>query len=90
VDTTNFSNKTNFRGADQNMHLVERFRRTSDGMLIYQFTVDNETAFSRSWTAELPMTKSESPMFEYACHEGNYSLTNVLAGARAAEKEAAK
>ena len=90
VDTTNFSNKTNFRGADENMHLVERFRRTSDGMLLYQFTVDNETAFLRSWTAELPMTKSESPMFEYACHEGNYSLMNVLAGARAAEKEAAK
>lgn len=90
VDTTNFSNKTNFRGSDENMHLVERFRRTSDGLLIYQFTVDNETAFLRSWTAEIPMTKSESPMFEYACHEGNYSLINVLAGARAAEKETAK
>jgi hypothetical protein len=83
VDTTNFSDKTNFRGADENMHLIERFTRASDNSLIYQFTVDNETAFTRTWTAELPMTKSESPMFEYACHEGNYSLMNVLAGARA-------
>jgi hypothetical protein len=86
VDTTNFSDKTNFRGADQNLHLVERFKRASDGVLMYQFTVDNETAFTRSWTVELPMRKSQDPMFEYACHEGNYSLLNVLAGARAEEK----
>jgi hypothetical protein len=86
VDTTNFSDKTNFRGADQNLHLVERFKRASDGVLMYRFTVDNETAFTRSWTVELPMRKSQDPMFEYACHEGNYSLLNVLAGARAEEK----
>jgi len=90
VDTTNFSDKTNFRGADENMHLTERLTRTAGDRLIYQFTVDNETAFTRSWTAEIPMTKSDSPMFEYACHEGNYSLMNVLAGARAQEKEATK
>ena len=90
VDTTNFSDKTNFRGADQNLHLVERFTRSSENTLIYQFTIDNETAFTRSWTAEIPMTKSNSPMFEYACHEGNYSLMNVLAGARAEEKDAGK
>ena len=90
VDTTNFSDKTNFRGADENMHLTERLTRTAGDRLIYQFTVDNETAFTRSWSAEIPMTKSESPMFEYACHEGNYSLMNVLAGARAQEKEATK
>jgi hypothetical protein len=86
VDTTNFTNKTNFRGADENMHLVERFTRASDDTLMYQFTVDNETAFTRSWTAQVPMTKSRETMFEYACHEGNYSLENVLAGARAEEK----
>jgi hypothetical protein len=90
VDTTNFSDKTNFRGADENLHLTERFSRSSEGTLIYQFTVDNETAFTRSWTAEIPMTKSESPIYEYACNEGNYSLMNVLAGARNEEKEAAK
>src|SRR5215467_15389208 len=63
VDTTNFTDKTTFRGSDQNMHLIERFTRTSDDTLMYQFTVDNETAFARAWTAELPMTKSPSPMF---------------------------
>ena len=88
VDTTNFTDKTNFRGADENMHLIERFTRASDDTLIYQFTVDNETAFTRSWSAEVPLTKSPAPMFEYACHEGNYSLLNVLAGARAEEKAA--
>jgi hypothetical protein len=72
------------------MHLTERFTRTNDDRLIYQVTVDNETAFTRSWTAEIPMTRSKDPMFEYACHEGNYSLTNVLAGARAAEQETRK
>jgi hypothetical protein len=90
VDTTNFSDKTNFRGGDENMHLTERLTRTTDDRLIYQFTVDNETAFTRSWTAEIPMTKSDSPIFEYACQEGNYSLMNVLAGARAQEKESTK
>ena len=88
IDTTNFTDKTNFRGADENLHLIERFTRASDDTLIYQFTVDNETAFSRSWTVELPMTKNPNPMFEYACHEGNYSLMNVLAGARAEDKAA--
>lgn len=85
VDTTNFSDKTNFRGADENLHLIEKFSRAGDDRLMYQFTVDNETAFTRSWTAQVPMTRSSDPMFEYACHEGNYSLTNVLAGARAEE-----
>jgi hypothetical protein len=87
VDTTNFSDKTNFRGADENLHLIERFTRTADNSLMYQFTVDNETAFTRSWTVELPMTRSGDPMFEYACHEGNYSLMNVLTGARAEDKK---
>jgi len=86
VDTTNFTDRTSFRGADENLHLIERFTRASDNLLLYQFTIDNETAFTRSWTAEVPMTKSSETMFEYACHEGNYSLPNVLAGARAAEK----
>jgi hypothetical protein len=90
VDTTNFTDKNNFRGSDENMHLIERFTRSSDDTLIYQFTVDNETVFTKSWTAEIPMRKSDDPMFEYACHEGNYSLMNVLAGARASEKETTK
>jgi len=89
VETTNFTDRTNFRGADQNLRLIERFTRASDNTLMYQFTVDNETAFTRTWTAEIPMTRSQEPMYEYACHEGNYSLENVLVGARAEEKAAA-
>lgn len=86
VDTTNFTDKTNFRGADENMRLIERFTRSADQTLMYRFTVDDPTAFTKSWTAELPMRKIPGPIFDYACHEGNYSLMNALAGARAEEK----
>jgi hypothetical protein len=86
VDTTNFTNKTHFRGADENLHLVERFKRTGLDTILYQFTVDDPTAFTKSWTGEVPFTRSTAPMFEYACHEGNYSMVNMLRGARAQEK----
>jgi len=86
VDTTNFTNKTHFRGADENLHLVERFKRTGPNTILYQFTVDDPTAFTKSWTGEVPFTRSTAPMFEYACHEGNYSMVNMLRGARAQEK----
>ena len=85
VDTTNFSDKTNFRGADERLHLVERFTRIDDTTLLYEFTVDDPTAFTRPWSAVLPMTKTNDQVFEYACHEGNYALTGILRGARAQE-----
>jgi hypothetical protein len=87
VDTTNFTDKTTFRGSDENLHLVERFRRVDADTLDYQFTVDDPTSFTRSWTAAIPMTKTDGPIFEYACHEGNYGMTNLLSGARAEEKK---
>jgi hypothetical protein len=87
VDTTNFSDKTNFRGADQNLHLVERFTRIDAKTLLYEYTVDDPTAFMRSWTVSLPMTKTDDRVFEYACHEGNYALENILRGARTQEKQ---
>lgn len=90
VDTTNFSDKTNFRGADENLHLVERFTRVDANTIRYEFTVDYATAFTRPWTAEVPMTKTAGPLYEYACHEGNYSMTNMLSAARAAEKRSAE
>ena len=91
VDTTNFTDETHFRGADRNLHLIERFTRTDADTIIYSFTVDDPTAFTRPWTAELPMIKSEGPIYEYACHEGNYSVLYALTGARAQERqEAAK
>jgi hypothetical protein len=86
VDTTNFTDKTNFRGADENLHLVERFTRVDPKTLLYEFTVDDPTAFTKPWTAALPMTKTTEQIFEYACHEGNYALTNILRGARSEEK----
>jgi len=86
VTTTNFTDKTNFRGADANLRLTERFTRVSADTINYEFTVDDPTAFTRPWTAIVPMTKTEGPLFEYACHEGNYGMTNLLKGARAAEQ----
>jgi hypothetical protein len=88
VDTTNFTNKTNFRGASGNLHLVERFTRVDADTINYEFRVDDPTSFTRTWTAAIPMTKTEGPIFEYACHEGNYGMTNLLSGARAEEKAA--
>jgi len=90
VDTTNFSGKYSFRGSDENLHLTERFTRVSPDTLLYEFTVDDPTAFTRPWTAQIPVTKTKGPIFEYACHEGNYAMVDILAGARAAEKNASK
>ena len=90
VDTANFTDETHFRGADRNLHLIERFTRTDANTVIYQFTIDDPTAFSKPWTGEVPMVKTEGPMYEYACHEGNYAVPNSLSAARAQEREAAK
>jgi len=86
VDTTNFTDKTHYRGSDQNLHLVEKFTRTGPDTMLYRFTVDDPTAFTKPWTGEIAMTKTEGPLYEYACHEGNYSMTNILRAARVAEK----
>jgi hypothetical protein len=90
VDTTNFTDKTHFRGADENLHLVERFTRTGPNTILYRFTVDDSSAFAKPWTAELSFAKTEGPIFEYACHEGNYSMSTMLRGARMQEKAAAE
>jgi hypothetical protein len=87
VETTNFSERTSFRGADTQLRLVERFRRVDATTLDYQFTVDDPSVFSRPWTVSLPMTPSDGPIYEYACHEANYAMTGILRGARAQEKE---
>ncbi len=90
VDTTNFIGEYSFRGSDANMHLTERFTRVSPDRIQYEFTVDDPTAFSKPWTARIPLNKTAGPVYEYACHEGNYALTDILAGARKAEKKASK
>ena len=85
VDTTNFRPAV-FRSASAKLHLVERFKRLDADTLLYEFTVDDPATWTKPWTAQFPMARSREPIFEYACHEGNYSLPNILAGARAAEK----
>ena len=88
VDTINFKRETNLPGSSAGTHLIERFTRTGPETLLYEFTVDDPTMWTRSWTAQVPMLKSAEPIYEYACHEANYAMTGILAGARAAEKEA--
>jgi hypothetical protein len=90
VDTTNFTQKTRFRGSDENLHLIERFTRTGPDTILYEFTVDDPTAFVAPWKAEIPMRRSAGPMYEFACHEGNFALARMLSIARDAEKKAAK
>jgi len=89
IDTTNFTNKTAFRGSSENLHLVERFTRTDAETLMYEVTVEDPSTWAKTWKIEVPMRKSSDPVYEYACHEGNYSLQGVLAGARADEKTSA-
>jgi hypothetical protein len=88
VDTTNFSDKTSYRGSDENLHVIERFTRIDPETIVYRFTIDDPTAFTKPWTAELTMVKTAGPLYEYDCHEGNYGMMNLLKGARADERAA--
>jgi len=88
VDTTNFRDETNFRGATANLHVIERFTRVDADTLLYEFTVNDPATWSKPWSAAIPMKKAEGPIFEYACHEGNYGMFNILSGARTQEKAA--
>ncbi len=97
VDSTNFSDKTNFRGppatarqdifSSPELHVIERFTRVNDDTIVYRFTVDDPATWTRPWSGETLIRKTRGPIFEYACHEGNYGLVDILAGARAAEKK---
>jgi hypothetical protein len=87
VDTTNFTNKTQFRGSGENLHVVERFTRVDPKTLLYRFTVEDPDTWDRAWTGEFPWPSTDEKLYEYACHEGNYSLGDMLRGARAVEKQ---
>jgi hypothetical protein len=92
VVSTNFSGKQELpfrpRMTAAGMTLTERFSRSSDGTLQYEFTVDHPTIFTRPWTAALQMTPSDGEVFEYACHEGNYAMEGILQGSRRLEAAA--
>jgi hypothetical protein len=86
VDTANFNSKIKFRGATENMHLTERFTRTGPDAISYEFTVEDPATFAQPWSGAIPMNRAEGPIYEYACHEGNYGMAGILSGARAQEK----
>jgi len=95
VETTNFTSKTNFRGSPQStrqdilasetMRVVERFRMTGPDTIDYRFTVEDPSVWTRSWSGEAPLRRFEGPIYEYACHEGNYGVANILRAARVQE-----
>ena len=90
VDTTNFPPQQNFRGSSENLHVVERFRRADATTINYRFTVDDPTTFTAAFSGEIPFRAIDELIYEYACHEGNYALSNVLSGARNEEKRLKK
>ena len=88
VDTTNFTSKTRFRGSSEDLHVVERFTRVAPDTIVYRFTIDDPSIYTKPWSGELPMVATGGTIYEYACHEGNVALMGILAGARADEKKA--
>jgi hypothetical protein len=90
VDTTNFTDRNPFHGSGAKLHVVERFTRVDADTILYRFTVEDPETWDQPWTAETAWSKVAGPIFEYACHEGNYAMRNILAGARVAEQEAAE
>jgi hypothetical protein len=90
VDTTTFTDRTAFQGSGAALHVVERFTRVSADRILYQFTVEDPDTWTRPWSAEIPMLAARGPLYEYACHEGNYGMPDILRGARFAEKQAAE
>ena len=88
VETTHFSDKHGYRGSTRDRHLIERFTRVDADTLLYEFTISDPATWSAPWTAQVPMQWTALPIFEYACHEGNYSMPNILGGARQEERSA--
>ena len=88
VDTANFRPEVRFRGASENLHVIERFRRIDANTILYRATIDDPATFTKPWTLEYPFVAAAGPIYEYACHEGNYAMTDILGGARRQEKQA--
>jgi hypothetical protein len=87
IDTTNFTGKTQFNGSSDQLHVVERIRRADANTLIYRFTIEDPETWDRAWTGEYPWVATKDNLYEYACHEGNHAMPNMLKGARLKEAE---
>jgi len=87
VDTTNFTDKTHYRGSSARLHVVERFTRTDATTLRYRATIEDPDTWAAPWTVEVPFRATSDQIFEYACHEGNYAMENSLRGMRAKERD---
>jgi hypothetical protein len=90
VETTNFHPLQVFRGASENLKVIERFARTGPDTILYKFEIDDASTFTERWGGEVPFTRTDDLIYEYACHEGNYALSNVLSGERNREKREAE
>ena len=88
VDTTNFTDNPSFGAASRNLHVVERFTRLDADTLLYRFTVDDPTVWTAPWSGEYVWPASDDRVYEYACHEANYSFGGILRGARVLEEDA--
>ena len=89
IETKGFRGETSFRGSSPNLHLIEKFTRSDNDTLVYQYTATDPTTWVRPWTVEIPLRRTDDQIFEYACHEANYGMTNLLKGARAVDGAAA-
>ena len=90
AETIDFSPQQGFRGADENLKVTEKFTRVKNDRILYQFTVEDPTVWEKPWSGEYEFGTAKGNLYEYACHEGNYGLEGILAGARAEDAEAAK
>jgi hypothetical protein len=90
VDTTNFTDRPSLSGATRDLHVVERFKLVDDSTILYSFTVDDPGTWTAPWSGEYPWPKSDTSLYEYACHEGNYALGNIMRGARLLEADVLK
>ena len=90
VESMHFNRLTGLRGSTPDARLVERFTRTGPDAIQYEFTIEDPATWTTPWTAQVELTRTEEPLYEYACHEGNYSMEGILAGARADDREAAQ
>jgi hypothetical protein len=90
VETTNFHEGNRFGRGSENIKVTERFQRVDANTILYRATIDDPAAYTQPWTIEYPFRATAGPIFEYACHEGNYSITDILGGARKADAATGK